>query len=82
MKTMQQVGMATREFTQDFKNCAQDVGMVEEDLKVHLALVLNQDTLSHLDTYATMHGSDKIAHLETVQDRLNHIPYVQILAYL
>ena len=56
--------------------------MAEEDAKVHLVSALNQDTLTHLDTYLTMHNSDEIAHLETIQDRLCHVPYIQMLAYL
>ena len=62
--------MATREFAQEFQQHAQDVGMAEKDAKVHLASALNQDTLTHLDTYVTMRGGDKMACLETVQDRL------------
>ena len=31
----------TREFTQEFEWRAQDIGMAEEDAKVHLVLVLN-----------------------------------------
>ena len=50
--------------------------MAEEDTKVHLVLALNQDTLTRLDAYVTMHGGDKMAHLETVQDRLRCVPYV------
>ena len=38
---MQQTGMATREFTQEFEWHAQDVGMAEEDTKVHLVSALN-----------------------------------------
>ena len=45
--------------------------MAEGDAKVHLVSVLNQHTLSCLDAYITMHGGDKMAHLETVQDRLH-----------
>ena len=56
--------------------------MAEEYTKVHLVSVLNQDTLAHLDAYITMHGGDEMAHLETDQDRLRCIPYVQMLAYL
>ena len=29
-----------------------------------------------------MGGGDKMAHLETIQDQLRHVPYVQMLAYL
>ena len=56
--------------------------MGKEDAKVHLVSELNQDTLTHLDAYVTMHGGDKMAQPETVQDWLRRIPYVQILAYL
>ena len=37
---MQQAGMATREFTWEFEQFAQDVGMAEEDAKVHLVSAL------------------------------------------
>ena len=74
--------MATREFAWEFERCAQDAGMAKEDAKVHLVLALNQDTLTHLDTYITMRGGDEMAHLETVHDQLCHIPYIQMLAYL
>ena len=26
-----------------------------------------------------MHGGDEMAHLETIKDRLHHIPYIQML---
>ena len=29
-----------------------------------------------------MRGGDEMAHLETIQDRLHWVPYVQMLAYL
>ena len=73
---MQQAGTVAREFVREFKRCALDVGMAEEDAKVHLVSELNQDTLAHLDAYVTMRGGDKMAHLETIQDRLRCIPYV------
>ena len=79
---MWQAGTAAREFAQEFERHARDVGMAEEDAKVHLVSVLNQDTLARLDAYITMRGGDEMAHLETIQDRLRHIPYVQMLAYL
>ena len=79
---MRQAGMATREFAQEFELCARDVGTAKEDTKVHLVSALNQDTLTHLDAYITMHGGDKMACLETIQEWLRHIPYVQMLAYL
>ena len=50
--------------------------MAEEDAKVHLVSALNQDTLTRLDAYVTMRGGDKMARLETVQDRLRRVPYV------
>ena len=79
---MWQAGMATREFAWEFEWHAQDAGMAEEDAKVHLVSALNQDTLARLDAYITMRGGDKMAHLETIQDWLHCIPYVQMLAYL
>ena len=79
---MQQAGTATREFAQEFEQHAQDVGMAEEDAKAHLVSALNQDTLTRLDAYITMHGGDEMAHLETIQDWLRCVPYVQMLAYL
>ena len=33
--------MATGEFTQEFEQHAQDAGMAEENVKVHLVLALN-----------------------------------------
>ena len=68
--------MAAREFTREFERCAWDAGMAEEDAKVHLVSVLNQDTLARLDAYVTMRGGDEMARLETIQDRLHHVPYV------
>ena len=56
--------------------------MAKEDAKVHLVLALNQDTFTYLDTYITMHGGDKMAHLKAIQDRLCWVPYTQMLAYL
>ena len=56
--------------------------MTEEDTKVHLVSTLKQDTLTHLDAYITMHGGDEMACLETIQDRLCYIPYIQMLVYL
>ena len=79
---MWQAGTAAREFAWEFERHAQDAGMAEEDAKVHLVLALNQDTLARLDAYVTMRGGDKMAHLETIQDWLHHIPYIQMLAYL
>ena len=79
---MWQAGTAAREFAQEFERHARDVGMAEEDAKVYLVSALNQDTLAHLDAYVTMHGGDKMAHLETIQDRLHRVPYIQMLAYL
>ena len=56
--------------------------MAKEDAKVHLVSVLNQDTLSCFDAYATMLGGNKMDHLETVQDRLRCILHIQMLVYL
>ena len=60
--------MATREFAWESEWHAQDVGMAKEDAKVPLVSVLNQNTLIHLNAYVTMHGGDKMAHLETIHD--------------
>ena len=79
---MQQAGMAAREFAREFERHARDAGMAEEDAKVYLVLALNQNTLARLDVYVTMHGGDEMAHLETGQHSLRHVPYIQMLAYL
>ena len=63
------MGIATKEFAQEFKQHAQEAGMAKEYAKVHLVLALNQDTLSCLDVYITMHCGNEMAHLETIQDR-------------
>ena len=73
---MRQAGTAAREFAREFEQRAWDAGMAEEDAKVHLVSALNQDTLAHLDAYITMKGGDKMARLETIQDRLRRVPYV------
>ena len=73
---MRQAGTVAREFAREFKRHARDMGMAEEDTKVHLVSALNQDTLACLDAYITMHGGDEMAHLETIQDRLHHVPYI------
>ena len=73
---MQQAGTVAREFAREFEWRARDAAMAEEDAKVHLVSALNQDTLAHLDAYVTMCGGDKMAHLETIQDRLRRVPYV------
>ena len=74
--------MVPREFAWEFEWCAQDVGMAEEDVKVHLVSAFNQDTLSQLDTYDTMCGGDKVTRLENIQDRLHHILYIQMVVFL
>ena len=71
-----------REFAREFKQHARDASIAEEDAKVHLISVLNQDTLTCLDAYITICGGDKMAHLENIQDRLRWVPYVQMLAHL
>ena len=73
---MWQAGTAARESTREFERHVRDTGMAEEDAKVHLVSALNQDTLARLDAYVTMRGGDKMAHLETIQDRLCCVPYI------
>ena len=58
------------------------MGMAKEDAKVYLVFAFNQDTLACLDAYITMRGGNEMARLETVQDRLHRIPYIQMLVYL
>ena len=66
---MWHIAVVIREFTQKFKDHSQAISMAEENVKVNLVLALNQDTLSHLDAYVTMCSSNKIAHLETIQEK-------------
>ena len=73
---MHQAGTVTREFAREFEQHSQDSGMDKQDAKVHLVSALNQDTLTHLDTYITMRGGNKMAHLETIQDQLHHREYL------
>ena len=68
---MHQAGTATKEFAWEFEQHARYVGIAKEDTKVHLVLALNQDILTRLDSYITMRGGDKMAHLETIQDQLH-----------
>ena len=68
--------METREFTREFERHTQDADIAKEDTKVYLISALNQYTLTHLDTYVTMCGGDKMARLETIQDWLHWVPYV------
>ena len=79
---MRQARTATIEFAREFEWHAQDMGMAKEDAKVHLVLALNHDTLACLDAYITMHSGDEMVHLETIQDWLHCVPYIQILIYL
>ena len=79
---MWQAGTAAREFAQEFEQWARDARMVEEDAKVHLVSALKRCTLACLDAYVTMRAGDEMACLETIQDWLHHVPYVQMLAYL
>ena len=65
-----------KKVTREFEWYARDAGMAKEDTKVHLVLVLDQDTLTRLDAYVNVRGGDKMAHLETIQDRLCRVPYV------
>ena len=79
---MSQASIVISEFTREFERHAQDAGMAKEDAKVYFVLALNWGTLSHLDTYVTMHGGNEMVHLEIIQYRLCWVPYVQMLAYL
>ena len=46
--------MAMRELARKFKRHAKDMSIAKEDAKVYLVSVLNWDTLTCLDAYATM----------------------------
>ena len=43
---------------------------------------LNKDTLWNLDAYIMLQGGEKMAHLETMPNRLRCITYAQMLSYL
>ena len=72
---MRQAGTAAREFAREFERHARDAGMAEEDAKVHLVSVLNQDTLACLDAYVTMRGGGQDGpRLETVPGQIALCP--------
>ena len=56
--------------------------MAEEVAKVHLVSALNYNPLTYLDAYIMMRSGNEMAHLETIQEWLRHVTYVQMLAYL
>ena len=76
MATMHQAATATREFAREFSILLSHAHILGILLKVNLVSALNQDTLTCLDTYVTMHGGDEMARLETIQDQLHWIPYI------
>ena len=69
MAIIWQEGMAIREFSREFEWQIRDVGIYKEDANIHLVPILNWDTLNCLDIYVTMRGGDKIACLETIQEK-------------
>ena len=74
--------MPTRGFTREFERHACNAEMGAEASKVHLMVALNEDTLWNLDAYIPLQGSEEMACLETMPDRLHRITYVQMLSYL
>ena len=56
--------------------------MAKEDTQVHLVLAVNQNILSYLDAFITIRGGDKMACLETIQNRLNNVSFIQMLVCL
>ena len=79
---MRQGKTPTHDFAREFERQACDVEMGAEASKVHLVVVLNQDTLRNLDAYVTLQGREEMACLETMPDRLRCITYAQMLSYL
>ena len=73
---MWQIGIAMRSLPGSLSGAPKMQELPRRMPKVHLVLVLNQDTLNHPDAYVTMHGGNEMAHLETIQDGLHWVAYV------
>ena len=56
--------------------------MSEEDAKVSLIAILENDTLACLDNHVSMLGEVDTTRLETTEQRLHKVSYQQILSYL
>ena len=70
-----------REFAREFERKATDAGVKDEDAKATLITLLNEPTMQGLDQYIILRGEVDSADL-TAEQRLDKVPYKQILTYL
>ena len=70
-----------REFAREFERKATDAGVKDEDAKATLITLLNEPTMRGLDQYIILRGEVDSADL-TAEQRLDKVPYKQILIYL
>ena len=70
-----------REFAREFERKATDAGVKDEDAKATLITLLNKPTMRGLDQYIILRGEVDSADL-TAEQRLDKVPYKQILTYL
>ena len=70
-----------REFAREFERKATDAGVKDEDAKATLITLLNEPTMRGLDQYIILRGEVDSADL-TAEQRLDRVPYKQILTYL
>ena len=70
-----------REFAREFERKATDAGVKDEDAKATLITLLNKPTMRRLDQYIILRGEVDSADL-TAEQRLDKVPYKQILTYL
>ena len=70
-----------REFAREFERKATDAGVKDEDAKATLITLLNEPTMRGLDQYIILRGEVDSADL-TAEQRLDKVPYKQILTYL
>ena len=70
-----------REFAREFERKATDAGVKDEDAKATLVTLLNEPTMRGLDQYIILRGEVDSADF-TAEQRLDKVPYKQILTYL
>ena len=70
-----------REFAREFERKATGAGVKDEDAKATLITLLNEPTMRGLDQYIILRGEVDSADL-TAEQRLDKVPYKQILTYL
>ena len=70
-----------RELAREFERKATDAGVKDEDAKATLITLLNEPTMRGLDQYIILRGEVDSADL-TAEQRLDKVPYKQILTYL